>query len=110
LNSAGAVAELHKLAGSGDAAGLLASAQFLGLLTPELGAWADAPAEGEDVLGAIAERMTAVRADAMARKDFSEVDRMKAVLLAAGVEVRMSKEGVTLEAKPEFDAAKLADL
>lgn len=110
LNSAGAVAELHKLAGSGDAAGLLASAQFLGLLTPELGAWADAPAEGEDVLAAIAERMTAVRADAMARKDFSEVDRMKAVLLAAGVEVRMSKEGVTLAAKPEFDAAKLADL
>jgi cysteinyl-tRNA synthetase len=110
LNSAGAVAELHKLAGSGDAAGLLASAKFLGLLTPELGAWADAPAAGEDILAAIAERMTAVRADAMARKDFSEVDRMKAVLLAAGVEVRMSKEGVTLEAKPEFDAAKLADL
>ncbi|MEC9199028.1 MAG: cysteine--tRNA ligase [Pseudomonadota bacterium] len=110
LNSAGAVAELHKLAGSGDAAGLLASGQFLGLLTPELGAWAEAPAAGEDVLAAIAERMTAVRADAMARKDFSEVDRMKTVLLAAGVEVRMSKEGVTLEAKPEFDAAKLADL
>ncbi|MEE3070911.1 MAG: cysteine--tRNA ligase [Pseudomonadota bacterium] len=110
LNSAGAVAELHKLAGSGDAAGLLASGQFLGLLTPELGAWAEAPAAGEDVLAAIAERMTAVRADAMARKDFSEVDRMKTVLLATGVEVRMSKEGVTLEAKPEFDAAKLADL
>ncbi len=110
LNSAGAVAELHKLAGSGDAAGLLAGAQFLGLLTPELGGWADAPAGGDDILAAIAERMTAVRADAMARKDFSEVDRMKAVLLAAGVEVRMSKEGVTLEAKPEFDAAKLADL
>ena len=36
------------------------------------------------------------RADAMETKDFSEVDRLKAALVAAGVEVRMSKAGVEL--------------
>jgi len=39
LNTAGAVAELHAAAARGDYARLLASAQFLGLLTPELGGW-----------------------------------------------------------------------
>ena len=39
LNTAGAIAELHNLAGKGDLKGLLASAQLMGLLTPELGGW-----------------------------------------------------------------------
>ncbi|GAA6192381.1 cysteine--tRNA ligase [Phaeobacter sp. NW0010-22] len=39
LNTAGAMTELHKLAAAGDAAGLLASAQTLGLLTEDLGSW-----------------------------------------------------------------------
>ncbi|MBF9050182.1 cysteine--tRNA ligase [Roseobacter sp. HKCCD9010] len=39
LNTAGAVTELYRLATAGDAAGLLASARLMGLLTDELGAW-----------------------------------------------------------------------
>ncbi len=110
LNSAGAVAELHRLAGAGDASGLLASAQFLGLLTPEMGAWADEPEAGADVLAPLAEKLAAVRAAAMETKDFSEVDRLKTALLEAGVEVRMSKAGVELSAKDGFDPAKLEGL
>jgi cysteinyl-tRNA synthetase len=43
-------------------------------------------------------------------KDFSEVDRLKAVLVAAGIEVRMSKEDIELVPGPDFDPAKLEGL
>ena len=105
LNTAGALAELHRLAGAGDAAGLKAGAGLLGLLGPDLAGW-DKAAEGVD-LSAWAERLTAVRAEAMQTKDFAEVDRLKSALVAAGVEVRMSKAGVELVAGPGFDGAAL---
>ncbi len=105
LNTPGAVAELHRLASTGDAAGLKASAQLLGLLTEELGGWADAVD-----LTALAEKLAGARAEAMASKDFSAVDAMKAALVAAGVEVRMSKDGVELVPGAGFDPAKLEGL
>jgi cysteinyl-tRNA synthetase len=62
----------------------------------------------EDIdLGAYAERFTAFRVDAMATKDFGALDAFKAALLAAGVEVQMSKDGVSLNPGHEFDASKL---
>ena len=107
LNTAGAVAELHRLAGAGDAPALLASAHLLGLLEPGMGDWAAAP----DVdLSAYADKLAAVRESAMATKDFSGVDAMKQALLAAGVEVRMSKAGVELLPGTDFDASKLEGL
>jgi len=48
-----------------------------------------------------------VRTEAMKTKDFAEVDRIKSMLLNAGVEVRMSKDGVELVPGPDFDAGKL---
>ncbi|MCA1334731.1 cysteine--tRNA ligase [Pseudooceanicola marinus] len=107
LNTAGAVAELHKLAGAGDAAELKASAQFLGLLTEELGSWAEAP---QADLSTYAEALAATREEALQTKDFSKVDAMKQALIAAGVEVRMSKAGVELLPGADFDAAKLEGL
>ena len=107
LNTAGAIADLHALAGAGDAAGLLASARLLGLLEPGMGDWAEA---GTGALDALAERLAQVRAAAMESKDFSQVDRMKAALVAAGVEVRMSKAGVELVPGAGFDPAKLEGL
>ncbi|MEH7826813.1 cysteine--tRNA ligase [Gemmobacter denitrificans] len=103
LNTAGAIAELHALAGKGDAAGLLASARLLGLLLPDMGAWAEQSVD----LTAHAGHLAALRADAMVRKDFSAVDAMKSALMAAGVEVRMSKAGVELLPAAGFDASKL---
>ncbi|MYM54134.1 cysteine--tRNA ligase [Thalassovita mangrovi] len=107
LNTAGAITELHKLANAGDAAGLKGSARLLGLLTDGLGDWA---AEPDVDLSGLADKLAAIRAAAMESKDFSEVDRMKAALLDAGVEVRMSKAGVELLPGPGFDAAKLEGL
>lgn len=103
LNTAGAIAALHELAGQGDGPGLLAGARMLGLLTPELDGWI---AEGPD-LSSLAERMNALRIEAKASKDFSAVDALKQRLLAAGVEVRMSPAGVELLPGPDFDAARL---
>lgn len=105
LNTAGAIAELHAL--SADPARLLASAQLMGLLEPTMGAWAEAP---QADLSAHAARLSALRTAAMASKDFAPVDAMKAALVAAGVEVRMSKAGVELLPGAGFDAAKLPPL
>ena len=105
LNTAGALAELHRLAGAGDAAGLKASAALLGLLGAEMGAWAETTG-----LTAYETKMSEARAAAMQTKDFSEVDRLKAAFIAAGLEVRMSKDGVELVPSAGFDAGKLEGL
>ncbi len=81
----------------------LATAQMMGFLTDELGGWDRAEAD----LSAYVERLVEARVQAMESKDFGEVDRIKAALTAAGVEVRMSKEGVELVPSQGFDAAKL---
>jgi cysteinyl-tRNA synthetase len=106
INTAGAIAELHKLASAGDAAGLKAGAALLGLLSDDLGGW---DAVSFD-LSALETRLAEVRASAMETKDFSEVDRLKTALIEAGVEVRMSKAGVELVPGAAFDEAKLEGL
>ena len=105
LNTAGAITELHRLAGEGDAANLLAGAQMMGLLSKELGEWA----KGVD-LSAYEILLADTRAKAMETKEFSDVDRIKTALIEAGVEVRMSKAGVELLAASGFDATKLEGL
>lgn len=107
LNTAGALAALHVAAGAGDWAGVKASAGLLGLLGDGMGAWARAPAVD---LSAQTERLASLRSAAMATKDFSAVDALKSALIAAGVEVRMSKAGVELLPGPDFDPAKLEAL
>ena len=105
LNTAGVVAELHAAAARGDYAGLLASAQFMGLLGAKQGAWLAAVD-----LSKWADQLGMLRAEAMASKDFAAVDALKAALVAAGVDVRMSKTGVDLMPSAGFDAAKLRAL
>ena len=61
-------------------------------------------------LGELVEELNETRAQAMESKDFSGVDALKQGLIAAGVEVRMSKSGVELVPGPGFDAAKLEAL
>jgi len=123
LNTHGAITELRRMERmisrqalaknepmdlySGLLSNFLASANLMGLLTDELSGW-----EVSDTvdLSREAAAFADVRATAMETKDFSEVDRLKALYVAAGVEVRMSKEGVELIAGPSFDATKLEGL
>jgi len=107
LNTHGALAELHRLAGEGDAAGLRAGLALLGLMDDRIPLWADA---GSAALTAAAERLTDAREQAKATMNFAEVDRLKAALAEAGVEVRMSREGVELLPAEGFDPAKLEAL
>lgn len=102
INTAGAIAALHELAGQGDGPGLLASARLMGLLGEGMGDWARGPD-----LSAWAARLETARTEARASKDFSAVDVLKQALTAAGVEVRMTAQGVELLAGPGFDPARL---
>ncbi|MDX5356516.1 MAG: cysteine--tRNA ligase [Rhodobacterales bacterium] len=104
--------EEHRVAGlaqqsSQIAADLKASANLLGLLTDCLDGWC---ADLNHDLSSWAQRLSDLRAEAMATKDFAAVDAMKAALVAAGVEVRMSKAGVELVPGAGFDAEKLKDI
>ncbi|MEP0250614.1 MAG: class I tRNA ligase family protein, partial [Roseobacter sp.] len=107
LNTAGAIAELHQLSAADDATALRYSLQFLGLMGEKIPDWVVGPTLD---LSAFEQRLGGAREEAMKTKDFSQVDALKMALLAAGVEVQMSKEGVKLTAKPEFDARKLENL
>lgn len=66
--------------------------------------------ESSDMLSSLAQKLNDLRADAIQSKDFADVDRLKAALLDAGIEVRMSKDGVELVPGPGFDPAKLEGL
>ncbi|MEL7115304.1 MAG: cysteine--tRNA ligase [Pseudomonadota bacterium] len=107
LNTPGALAEMHRMASVGDADGLSAAGALLGLLTEDLAGWEKVE---EIPIEALTAKFNAVRAEAMASKDFAALDAMKKGLIEAGVEVRMSKEGVALEAQPGVDLAKLEAL
>ena len=85
----------------------VASAQLMGVLLPDLGTWTEV---GKEQFDALAARLAALRTEAMATKDFAAVDALKAALVAAGVEVRMGRDGVTLAPGAGFDAAKLEGL
>ncbi|SEJ41914.1 cysteinyl-tRNA synthetase [Pseudooceanicola nitratireducens] len=68
------------------------------------------PANGQADLQGLGRKLAELREAAMASKDFSEVDRLKAALIEAGVEVQMSKNDVTLLPGAGFDPAKLEGL
>jgi len=79
----------------------------LGLLLPQMGDWARGAVAD---LAPFAQALASARAAAMQTKDFAEVDRLKAAFLAAGLEVRMAKDGVDLVPGPTFDPTKLEGL
>lgn len=140
LNTAGAIAELHRIADairSADAAlargevardipadlaalcagadGAAGVAQLKALLLSgahQLGLLTDALGRWAEApdLSALAQTMDALRHAAKASKDFSAVDAMKRRLTDAGVEVRMTATGVELSAGPGFDAGKLGQV
>jgi cysteinyl-tRNA synthetase len=92
------------------------SARLIGLLEDNavMGAWVFGGAVDRIAMSLrleeLANKLSCARSVAMESKDFSEVDRLKAALISAGVEVRMSKDGVELLPDAGFDPAKLEAL
>lgn len=101
LNTPGAIARLHQIAQAGDAGVLLASVHLLGILS---GNWGSKQSVD---LTHFAIDLAVMRQTALQTKDFSEVDRVKAMLLAAGVKVQMSKDEIELTPGDDFDPTKL---
>ena len=62
------------------------------------------------LLNELGDKLFKTRQQAIASRDFSSVDAFKSSLLSAGVEVRMSKDGVELLPGSDFDPAKLEAL
>jgi len=129
LNTAGALAELHAAAGRGDVSGLLASANLLGFLTPDMGGWAlppitgtmSATESGQDTATAqgrvdrpafvdLIEQLLAERVAARKARDWIRSDALRDVFAAAGVIVKDTPYGAEWELSPDFDPAKLEAL
>ena len=105
LNTSQALTVLHGLSDLDEVSGLKGGLRMLGLMGDHIPAWVNATD-----LAAYEAKMLETRQAAMQTKDFSEVDRLKAAFVAAGLEVRMSKEGVELVPSAGFDPAKLEGL
>ena len=115
LNTAGAIAELHKLAGAGDAVGLKAGASLLGLLGAELGGWCktksseggavsfefDPSTKAEKVLTSASRIYSVAYAKAKKEKDFSKVDELRGALISIGVTVSVKNGTAHLTVKDE---------
>lgn len=124
LNTSAALSRLHAMAREIDMrsfketvqmdADFKASAQLLGLLQPGLGAWVQGGLEeGSALLGlleSLADRLSDARESAKQTRDFAEVDRIKKELIAAGLEVRMSKDEIRLVPEGSVDLARLEAL
>ncbi|MEM6742420.1 MAG: cysteine--tRNA ligase [Pseudomonadota bacterium] len=106
LNTPKAIAELHRLAAEGDAGALVASANLIGLLTPELGGWDSAP-EADDAVAERIEALLVARTEARKIKDFAKADALRDALDAAGVIVMDNPDGADWRLGPDFDPAKL---
>ncbi len=120
LNSPKVISLLHRLAREGEARTLKASANIVGLLTDELN-WTHF-LEPESIAAKVSigmpsaqqferrkweERLNHERSTALKTKNFEELDRLKKVMVDAGIEVRMTKEGVELMPGPDFDSSRL---
>ena len=94
LNTAGAIAALHELAGQGDAAGLLASARMLGLLLPGMGAWAEEASLDAEITGQLIEICEIWRGLRTAR-NFASADRLRDEMASVHIRLVAEKDGST---------------
>jgi cysteinyl-tRNA synthetase len=109
LNTPAALARLHALAatpGEDARQEMLAALDLLGLADAvRTGLHRDVEARvgGADRVRMIAERITAARTN----RDFAAADRLRDALIAAGVEVRITRDGVQTALTLDFDPAAL---
>jgi cysteinyl-tRNA synthetase len=112
LNSPQAIAVLHQHFAAGELDNLKAGLEFLGISIEfdlENIFYGNMDNLNNLTFADPEHELMNLRIDAMQSNDFSEVDRYKAMLMAAGAEVRMSKGKVEVIAGPNFDPSKLKD-
>ena len=90
-----------------DALQIIANGKLLGFF--ETG-WRPTNIAQPDTLAMFRKQLEQARKDALETRNFVQVDQLKSMLIGAGVEVRMSKEGVVLLPTAHFDPSKLEAL
>ena len=129
LNTASALTELHAAAGRGDLAELRSSAQILGLLTSDFGAWdalkmatfvphADygldaltkydtfASTHFRDIMSELS-FLIMVRRQLREKKDFQLADQIRRELVDAGITIEDKEQGILAAARQNSDLRKL---
>jgi len=101
LNTPKAIAELHALAGAGEADQLLRAANLLGLLHDDPAAW-DAKTSADIDVAAV-EKLIAERLEARRAKNFAESDRLRDVLVGMGVKLMDAKNKQTGELETSWE-------
>ncbi|MEM1363153.1 MAG: cysteine--tRNA ligase [Pseudomonadota bacterium] len=86
LNSAGALAELHRLSGDGDVAGLRGGLELMGLIDEALPHWV-APEKVDPMVSKRIDLLIDARARARDAKEFAKADAIRGFLQMAGVEI-----------------------
>ncbi|WP_457649429.1 cysteine--tRNA ligase [Profundibacter sp.] len=111
LNTHSALAELEKMANHAQGTELATGLVFLGFFThDDLAKRVEKIRDGKASLLPLAEKLHALRLQAMENKDFSPVDEMKNQLTIAGVMIQMSKDHVQLAPGPNFNPLELEAL
>ncbi|MBY8975742.1 cysteine--tRNA ligase [Rhodobacteraceae bacterium NNCM2] len=118
LNFAKAISLLHEMAGEKKLPELLAAANFLGLLTDELGEWAkprfveagDVKLGTDQATAEMIDRLVQERSEAKASKDFTRADHLRDVLSEAGIIVKDTPYGAEWVFGDNVDLAKLEAL
>jgi cysteinyl-tRNA synthetase len=113
LNTKAALDVIHRASLEEDMASVKAGMRTLGLLEPKMGEFTmpkSFSSDEEIKLHNLVKQMQRERLKALETKDFSRIDDLKSAFLAAGLEVRMSKDSVELIPGPDFDPSKLESL
>ena len=93
INTPGALARLHELAKNGDVAGLLAGAEFLGLLGQDSDWWR--PKVVPSVIMQQIQNLVEARSVAKADRDYAKADEIRDKLSAAGIEIIDKPNGIS---------------
>jgi len=104
LNTAQAIAEMHALFRKGDAAGLAASLDLMGI------SLTDDRASLHGDLGTIVDALLTRRSEARAARDFATSDRIRDALGAAGISLKDGADGTIWEPTAQLDVEALAAL
>lgn len=111
LNTHAALSGLDQLANHAMGTELARNIEFLGLYSFEqIEEKVVTFRSGQAGLKPLADKLFALRTEAMTSKNFAAVDAMKQALSDAGVQVQMSKTEIELFPTPDFDPSKLEGL
>ena len=105
LNTAGVITLLHYYANNGEIGKLKGAANFLGILTEEMGDWC----EFYD-MGFLEKLFMDFRKLAIENKNFENVDELRSKLTTAGVDVQIGKSNVVLVPNASFDLTKVDEI